>query len=457
MGIYDVLNAGRTALLSQQRAIATTGNNIANVNTPGYSRQRTLLESIPAGSGYGVTVGGTEQIVDEFLESRLLGQSSNASGASARFELLDGVQRLFPLGGTSIGGALQEFFAAANELATHPEDLAVRSELLERANDLAGRLRDAAHGLASIQREADQRVATSAGDANRLLGEIAQLNRGISGAEAGGGSANELRDQRRQALGELSQLLGVRTVNQDDGTVDVYSSSGVTLVSGGDAYALEARPGTGVGLDGGLLHDVGVVAPDGTLIPLGANPGGEIGARLGVRDQDLVDVAGDLDLLAVTLRDQVNAVQQNAAGRDLDGLVGGAFFAGTGAADLSVALTDPRGIAAAQSLVSGDNANALALVGLQSATQPGLAGATLGDWFGELQARSGGAARAAEDAATIEDALLANVSAQRDAVSGVSLEEDFTDLIRFQRGFQAATQLISLGDRLLEELIGMVR
>jgi flagellar hook-associated protein 1 len=122
-----------------------------------------------------------------------------------------------------------------------------------------------------------------------------------------------------------------------------------------------------------------------------------------------------------------------------------------------VALSDPRGIAAAQSLVSGDNTNALALVGLQSTTQGALSGATLGDYFGALQARVGSLVRSAEDAATVEEGLLANVSAQRDAVSGVSLEEEFTDLIRFQRGFQAAAQLISVGDSLLEELIGMVR
>lgn len=457
MGIFDVLAAGRSGLLAQQRALGTTGSNIANVNTPGYSRQRTILESIPGSGGYGVRVAGVEQVVDAFLEARLLGQSSAASGAIARYELLDAVQRVFPLGSTSVGGALQEFFAAANELATHPEDIAVRTELLERARDVAGRLRDAAAGLAAIQREADQRIATGVGDANRLLDRIAALNRSIAGSEAGGGSANELRDQRRQLLGELSQRLGVRTVERDDGSVDVFTRSGLTLVSGGDAARLEARLGTTLGLDGAALHDVGVVAPDGSLIPLGADPGGEIGARLTVRDADVTGVAADLDLLAITLRDAVNAVQTNAAGRDLDGLVGAPLFAGTGAADLTVVLTNPRGIAAAQGLASGDNANALALVGLQSAPQPALAGATLGDWFGTLQARVGTAVRGAEDTASMEEGLLAFATAQRDAVSGVNLEEEFTELIRFQRGFQAAAQLISVGDGLLEELIGMVR
>jgi flagellar hook-associated protein 1 FlgK len=457
MGIDGILNAGRTGLLAQQRAITTTGNNIANVNTPGYSRQRTILEAVPADAGYGVGVAGIEQVVDEFLEARLLGQATDAAGATTRHELLDAVQRLFPIGTASVGGALQEFFAAANDLATHPEDLAARTELLVRAGDLAGRLRDAAAGLAAIQRQADQRITTSAGDANRLLERVAELNRGIVTSEQAGGNADELRDQRRHALGELSKVLGIRTIEQDDGSVDVLTRSGVTLVSGTNAVRIEARPGTTVGLDGGPLTDVGVVAPDGSLISLGNDPGGELGARRAVRDQEIAATAADLDLLAVTLRDTVNAVQTNPAGRDLDGVAGAAFFAGTGAADFVVALTDPRGVAAAQSLDSGDNANALALVGLQSATHGALSGATLGDHFGALQSRIGSLVRSAADAATLQESLLANVSALRDAVSGVSLEEEFTDLIRFQRGFQAATQLISIGDRMLEELIGMVR
>ena len=129
-----------------------------------------------------------------------------------------------------------------------------------------------------------------------------------------------------------------------------------------------------------------------------------------LRDGDLPSLAADLDLLATSLRDSVNAVQADPAGRDLDGLAGSPLFAGTGAADLTVALSDPRGIAAAQSTVSGDNSNALALVGLRTTTLPALSGVTLGDYFGNLQAQVGSAVRDAADAVTVEDGLLANVS-----------------------------------------------
>lgn len=458
MAISDILNAGRSSLIAQQRALKVNGNNIANVSTPGYTRQRAVLEAVPTSAGGGVRVADVEQIVDRFVETRLLGQSSSAAGASARRDLLEGVQSLFPVGDASVSGALQDFFAAANELSAHPEDLAVRNDLLDRAETLAGKLRSSAEGLGAVQREADDRVGADVADANGILSRIADLNRSIQVEEATtGSSANELRDQRRSALGELAKLVGIRTVENDDGSVDVATRSGVALVTGSNASRLEARLGTTLGLDGVPLHDVGVVAPDDSLIPLGSDPGGSIGARLGVRDDEVVTHAASLDAIAVTLRDAVNGVQTDPAGRDLDGLVGSALFAGTGAADLTVALTDPRGLAAAQSTTAGDNANALALADLRTATHAGLSGQTLTGAMGTLQSEVGASVRDATDAATVQDGLLANVQAQRDAVSGVSLEEEFTDMIRFQRAFQAAAQLISVGDSMLQELLAMVR
>jgi flagellar hook-associated protein 1 len=458
MAISDILNSGRSSLIAQQRALRVNGNNIANVNTPGYARQRAVLQSVPTSAGGGVRVSGVEQVVDRFVETRLLGQSSTAAGASARRDLLENVQNLFPVGDASVNGAVQDFFAAANELSAHPEDLAARNELLNRAESLAGKLRSSAQGLGAVQREADDRVTANVADANSILKRVADLNRSIALEEGTtGSSANELRDQRRAALGDLANLVGIRTVEKDDGSVDVFTRTGVSLVSGGDAKQLGARLGTSVGLDGAPLHDVGVVAPDDSLIPLGSDPGGEIGARLVVRDDDVPTHAAALDAIATTIRDAVNGVQTDPAGRDLDGLVGSALFAGTGAADLTVALTDPRGIAAAQSTDPNDNANALALTNLQSVTFAGLGGQTISDAMGTLQTDVGASVRDATDAEAVQDGLLANVQAQRDAVSGVSLEEEFTDLIRFQRAFQAAAQLITVGDNMLQELIGMVR
>ncbi|MBM4265698.1 MAG: flagellar hook-associated protein FlgK [Deltaproteobacteria bacterium] len=457
MAILDLLSIGRSSLLAHQRALTTTGNNVANVNTPGFSRQRTVLDSVAAGNGSGVRVAGVEQIVDELLEGRALLQATSLGEAEARRELLDVAEGNLPIGTASIGSALSELFAAASALSTHPAEIGVRSDFLARAETVAARIRSAAGGIASLQREADERAAGAVPEVNRLLDRVAALNATIARAQALGENANELRDQRRGALDELARVIGVRTVAREDGSVDVLARSGIALVTGTNAARLEARPGSATGVDGRSLHEIGMVAPDGSLIPLGDDPGGELGAHLALRDGTLATLSADLDLLATTLRDEVNAVQTDPAGRDLDGVVGTALFAGTGALDLEVALTDPRGIAAAQSSSTGDNANALALVALQKTSVAALDGATFNDYFGSLQARIGGLAREAEEQVTVERTLADAVAAQRENVSGVSLEEEFTDLIRFERGFQAAAQLIAVADRLLDELLVLRR
>lgn len=461
MAIFAPLSIGRQALLANERAIGVTGHNIANVNTPGYSRQTPVMTASrpdQEGFGNGVELRSVLRSVDGFLEARGLTSASSLAGATTGRQLLDRLQALFPVGDEGLGTALADFFTAANGVANNPQDLAVRNELLETGRTLAAQLRNAAGGIAQLQREADQRLGQAAFDANATLQDIAQLNREIIAAERGGRETNDLRDQRQIALGELAKQLSIQVVEQEGGGVNVFTSSGQGLVIGTEPATLasELDPGE-LGLDGNPLSRVGIVARDGNVISLSGEVGGTIGTLFTLRDGTLADDAAALDLFATNLRDAVNAVQTNALGRDLDGNVGTALFSGTGAADLTVALDDPRGIAAARGTNLADNANALALVSVQRQTFPALGGATLGDYFGSLHARVGQEARRADTAATIEENVAAGLSAQRDAISGVSLDEEFTNLIRYQRGFQAAAQLINVSNVLLDDLIGLIR
>jgi flagellar hook-associated protein 1 len=458
MAIFPPLSIGRSALLAHQRALQVTGANVANVETPGYSRQRAVLEAIPGTAGHGVFVSGIERIVDRFLAARSLLQTSVESGVRAERDLLDRVQPYFPTDDTSIGNAIDEFFGAVSNLSTRPEDIPSRNDVLARANALAGRFNRTAGGIAVLQREADDRIRAEVAEADALVARIADLNKAIGTSEVNGGSANELRDARDHALEQLAERFEVRGVERDDGTVDVFlASSGAALVVGRDAARLAVQNGPANGLDGAPLAVVGTISASGAFLTLPGAYGARVGALGELRDTTLPDFAADLDALATTLRDAVNAVQTDAAGRDLDGIVGAALFTGTGAADLAVALTDPRDIAAAQSANPSDNANALALVNVQLAAQAGLGGLTLSEGFGAIQSGIGTAVRSAAERTVVEQGVAGSLRAQRDSVSGVNLEEEFTDLIRFQRGFQAAAQLISVSDRLLEELVSVVR
>jgi flagellar hook-associated protein 1 FlgK len=460
MAIFAPLTIGKQALLANQRALGVTGHNIANVNTPGYSRQSAVLyASRPdeRGFGTGVVVASVLRSVDGFLDARQLASASSLGGATTGRQLLDRLQALFPVGDEGVGNALAEFFAAANGVADSPQDLATRNALLEAGTAVAQQLRSAASGLQQLQRESDQRLGQSASDANAILQTVAQLNGQIVAADRSGRESNDLRDQRQTALGELAKQLSIQVVDVPNGGLNVFTSSGQGLVIGTDAATLAtALDPTDLGLDGNPLSRVGLVAGDGSVISLSGEVGGTLGTLLGLRDQTIPNDAASLDLLATTLRDAVNAVQTDAAGRDLDGAVGTAFFAGTGAADLRVALSDPRGIAAAQGTNLSDNSNALALAAVAQQTFPALGGGTLGDYFGTLHARVGQDARRADQNATIEENVSAALAAQRDAVSGVSLDEEFTNLIKFQRGYQAASQLISVSNRMLDDLLGLI-
>jgi flagellar hook-associated protein 1 FlgK len=460
MALFPPLSIGRQALLANERAIGVTGHNIANVNTVGYSRQTPVLEATRPdhqGFGTGVALQSVLRSVDGFLDARALAGASALGAATTGRQLLDRLQALFPVGDEGIGNALAEFFAAANGVADHPQDLATRNELLEAGRSLAVQLRNAAVGIQQLQREADARIGQAAFDANDTLQDIAQLNREIIAAERGGRETNDLRDQRQVALSELAKQLSIQVVDQENGGVNVFAASGQGLVVGTDAATLASALDPGqLGLDGNPLSRVGVVAADGSIISLSGDVGGTIGSLLALRDDTLVNDAAALDLLATNLRDAVNAVQTDPLGRDLNGTVGTAFFAGTGAADLQVALGDPHGIAAAQGTNPADNTNALALASVAQQTFPALGGATLGDFFGTLHSRVGQEARRADTAATIEENVTASLAAQREAISGVSLDEEFTNLIRFQRGFQAAAQLINVSNILLDDLLGLV-
>ena len=458
MAIFSPLSIGRSALLAHQRAITTTGQNIANAQTPGYRRQTTEFASQDGSLGYGVRAVAVESAVDRFLEAQLLQQGSRSAAAGLRRDLLDRVQDLFPVEGPTVQGSLDAFWADAQRLADRPEDLAVRSDLLSRAAELSGRVRAVFAGVAALQRESDQRLGGEAKDANVLLHKIASLNEDIVAAESGGERANELRDQRDGALAKLAEHVEIGTTEHESGAVDVaLKASGLSLVLGSDVQELTVEAGPVTGLDGTALSSVGVKLPSGAVIELPGNPGGRMGALLALRDTDLPARAGELDVFALALRDAVNAVQTDPAARDLDGLVGTDLFSGTGAGDLTVALSDARGIAAAVGTSLGDNGNALALVGVREASQASLGGSTLVEFHARIQSSVGSAARTAADQATVESGAKSSLEGRRDAVSAVSLEEEFTDLIRFQRGFQAAAQLISVSDGLLEELIGLVR
>ncbi len=467
MGLLPLLDIARSGLLAHEYGLSVIGNNIANVQTPGYTRQRAILASVAGGLGAyglpvpgGVRVAGLEQLVDGFLDRRRRLATSDASGGAARRDALGALGSLVDeVSNPSLSAAVNDFFDAAEALQRNPAGIAERQQLLARAGAVASELARRTSGVAAQQREADDRVSALVTRANDDLARIADLNTRIGASAAEGpGAASALVDERSRVLQDLAGVLPVEVTQRSDGGINV-SAGGATLVDGGAIIQQLGIAAGSPGLDGLPLHQVGIAGAGGTLVGVrGLGAHGELGALLTVRDQDLATAASNLDTFAAAFAGAVNGVQTNVGAVDLDGnpTAGVPLFTGTTAATLAVAIADPRRIAAAGSLAPGDNQNAIALAALRTTAQAGLGNLTFTGWIGGEQTRIAGDVADADAAARSAELWANETEAQHDAVSGVSLEEELTNLLAVQRAFQASSKLVSVADQVLDDLMQMV-
>jgi flagellar hook-associated protein 1 FlgK len=466
MAIWPTLDTARRALLAHEAALGVIGHNIANVNTPGYTRQEAELRADPTIEAGGVRIGSgvhvrtVRQVIDPLLQRRRLGaESAKGEETALRDQLaaLSGVAN--DLAGPSLTDAVNEFFAAADALARNPAGLAERETFLGRATALARELNRRSGAIAGLQRAVDEQVVGLAREANDDVARIADLNRAIVAAELEGHAANDLRDQRLAAINDLARKIAITTVEEPDGSVTVSATGGPALVTASVVVSGIATQPAGVGLDGLPLHQVGLDGPGGGFVAVPqAFDEGEIAGLVQARDGELVTASANLDTLATALRDAVNAIQTDPAARDLDGLgtTAAPIFAGTGAANLSVALTDPRRIAAALSTAPGDNQNALRLADLRTTPQAALGNLTFAGYVGGELARIGEAAAQAKDVAAASELLATQLEEQHLAISGVNLNEELTSLLKFQHAFQAAAQLVNVSNQVLDELLNLI-
>ena len=324
-GIFDV---GASALSSLQRAIATTGHNIANANTDGYSRQNITFvtqESEFVGGqafGTGVKVGDVSRAYDQFLTDELRDRTTARSYHDFYFNTSQRVDALFADASTGLSVAMDNFFVAVDAVATSPSSLPERQVLISEAEMLSGRFNYMDKRLESIYTETTARISSKADDINQYAQELATLNELIKRfASESSATPNDLLDKRDLTLLELSQLVNVNSQEQADGSVNVYVGDGVRLVVGAFAESVRVsgeRTGDG-------RPSVFITTPGGAEDNVTKNmSGGELGAALEVSSNVVFRARRELGLLAIGLASIVNT--QHAQGDDLSGEPGGAFF-----------------------------------------------------------------------------------------------------------------------------------
>jgi flagellar hook-associated protein 1 FlgK len=462
MGLYGTLNLGTRALQAQSQGLSVAGQNLANVNNPAYTRRRLLLQSTASGAqGTGVNAVAIQRIHSALLDRQIQGETSVSGYWSAQQNALQSAQinlgeALSSSAATGAAGAqstlasdLDGLFNEFQNLAASPASLSQRAVLLTRAQNLAAQFNQADGRLAELNDTLNQSVTADAAQATELLQSVARLNEQIRRAESGSnGSANDLRDLRQQKLETLAGLTNVETVEDPDGQVNV-SIGGNLLVSGQQVLAtLESY-------DAGGGQQM-VRTSTGTALTL---TGGSIQGTIDARDGGLATLRSSLDSLANTLATEVNTVHR--AGFNLNGGTGADFFTGTSAGSLRVnaVLTgNPALLQASGSATNpGNNQTASALASLANQPLAALGGQTFAASYARTVTSLGESLATANGNVEDQQLMAGMLQGQRSSVSGVSIDEEMTDLVKYQKAFQASARIISTVDEMLGEVINMKR
>lgn len=361
-----ILSVGTQALLANQLALQTAGNNIANVNTPGYSRQNVVLETVPSqysGSGYigkGVNAKTIQRNFSEFLTRQSTLAGSIQAADTTRADKLKQLETLFQGGSSGLGASINDMLNAFSDVASAPTDLTARTVALTRVDEAAARMRSAALQITDLQKGVSEELTQKVNNINSLAKDVASVNKEVARAIGSGQSPNDLLDRRDQLVKELNQYIQTTSVAADDGTVSLFIGGSQSLVLGD-----EATPVLVMSDDfNDPLKKKLAINRSGVFVAMDENTlgGGEVSGLLRFQNTDLIEGSNLLGRLTMAVTESMNA--QHRLGLDLDGNIGGDLFTpvtfsglnvlqpvapavlNSGNASLSLAISDPTKFAA---------------------------------------------------------------------------------------------------------------
>lgn len=490
-GIFDTLGTATRGLQATQQGLATTGHNIANVDTPGYTRQRAVLQTtLPQASGSGTIGTGVEQvgvqrILDQFVNGRLVSETSRKAQLESESAIYREVETIVnEQGNGGLSAVLSSFFDSLDDLSSSvtPGQPIERGDVLAAGRSLVDTIRSYDSQLRALQRDADRAVTSVLPEINAIAEEIAELNGQISVARVVS-EPNDLLDRRDLLVQQLAEKIDITTSDEEDGTVSIRLRGGLKLVDRQTAAQLVAvvDPANANPFDptfsqvffqgGGSFFDV-----------TGSIDGGQLGGLIEARDRIVGGAIRELDAFAYTLSSRFNSEHQQGIGL-VDG-AGHDFFA-----DLSLTLTSVDDAARNLRLSADvDPSQGGTIDNIAAGTPPGSPAALAGDtsWIeslknlrdgpvaqylagdaigtptggsaslvgrlGRIIGEIGQQARSASRAFEQQEAVLSAVQDRRDSVSGVSIDEEVANLVKLQASFQANARVISTVNSLMQSL-----
>jgi flagellar hook-associated protein FlgK len=457
---FSGLNTATTSLWAQRRALDVTGQNIANVNTEGYSRQRVDFASlggspVPAffskstGIGEGVSADDVNRIRDAFLEARGHAEHANSARLSVENDTYDMVQQAFrEPGDTGIQNLMAGMWNAWGDVENGPQQPAARQQAIESLNSLVDGIHFSQSSLGAQWTSTRENLVVNVQDLNSSIDSIAKLNSQIQNMQIAGLPTNELKDKRDLLIMKLADAAGATVRPGEDGMVDV-NIGGFTVVAGGTTTPLAVAGTTDPDLTG--VDPVRVITSAGGYT---VRVGGTAEGQQNTLNAIIPGYRTQLDGLANQLATSLNA--QHTAGYDLDGNPGTALLGSSGgpitAASLTVLITDPRKIAASSDAplagspsLDGSNADKMSQA-RYSTTGPD---ATYRQMIVQLGVQAGVTSRNVD----IQGVITTGVDAAREGVSGVNLDEEMTNMLSFQHAYSAAGRLVTAIDETLDVLI----
>lgn len=454
-GLLDSLSIATSGLTAAKTGLDVTGHNIANINTPGYARRTLQLAERPphdnTSAGRGVEVVQIRALRDQYLESRIGREQGGKAYDDAVLDGVRGVEAAVGLPGESLDARLTAFFDGFSALANDVTSITARDTVVREGQALGAAFASLSGRLTEMRGVHDRSLRDSVAELNTLATTVSRLNARIV---VGGVDVDTLRDERSLAVARMAELANVTVLDRADGAVDITVGSGQALVVGANAYPVTTTAQPPSGFVSLHLADYDITSQV---------TGGTIGGLLNLRDSKLPGYQNAVDQLAYDIATQVNTL--HATGFDGNGAAGGNFFTAPGAVagaaaafsvDAAVA-ADPRLVAGSATTASGDNQVARAIAGLRDSRVMSGGSATAAEAWATFVYQVGSDVSGAEASSVTRDQIVRQMQRLRDQQSGVSLDEEAANLMRYQRSYEASARYFSAIVDTLDTLMAMVR
>ena len=453
----NLVNIALSGLSANRVALGVTAQNVANVNTPGYSRQQALFASVEGekhnifSPGMGTEVTSIRRVTDQFLVKQVWLSNSLASYAKSYSAGLSQLENTFGADGFNLSAGLDSLNAALNDATVKPESIPYRQQVINEAEALAQRFNTLSESLHNQNHDLNKQREAGLENVNTLLANIATLNKQLAEINGVGGNPSPLLDKRDAVLGELSQLVEVRTTSQPNGGLQVTLASGQPLVMGSEHGLLGSVPTKN---DNDLSHLTIQFSQQQFMV--NHSVGGELGAIQDYQKEILQPHQVALDDMAKALTQQYNS--RLATGIDLNGQPGKPLFdfnVDSPAASLSVNDIRPAELAFSSDGMPGnaDVLNALIGISNQSVAVTGYGQLSLNEAFNSMVGELAIKARQANTDRDVKNAMNQQVQAERDNVSAVNIDEEAANLMTFSNAHNANVKVISTANQLFDAVL----